>query len=55
VLWGDEGFVGRAYEVLEVWNRYASDVRGHAIGCGHFLAEEEPEATYTALRAFLTS
>lgn len=55
VLWGDEGFVGRAYDVLEVWNRYATDVRGHSIGCGHFLAEEEPEATSIALRDFLAS
>lgn len=53
VLWGIEGFVGTAYDVLDVWNRYASDVRGQAIEGGHFLAEEEPQATVTALRDFL--
>lgn len=53
VLWGAEGFVGTAYDVVEVWKEYATDVRGQALGCGHFLAEEEPEATLTALREFL--
>ena len=54
VLWGAEGFVGRAYDVLDVWREYAADVRGQALGGGHFLAEEEPDATLTALRDFLT-
>lgn len=53
VLWGAEGRVGRAYDVLEVWSEYAMDVRGQALGGGHFLPEEEPDATVTALRAFL--
>lgn len=53
VLWGAEGRVGRAYDVLDVWKRYAMDVRGQALGGGHFLPEEEPDATVTALRAFL--
>ena len=26
VLWGDRGFVGNNYDVLEVWRRYADDV-----------------------------
>ena len=55
VLWGAEGFVGRAYDVLDVWSEYAKEVSGHALGCGHFLAEEEPGATLTALRDFLTA
>ena len=53
VLWGGEGFVGRAYDVLDVWRQYATDVRGQALGGGHFLAEEEPDATLTALCDFL--
>ncbi len=55
VLWGAEGFVGTAYDVLEVWRQYADDVRGHAVDSGHFLAEEAPEATLSALQDFLTS
>ena len=55
VLWGTEGFVGRAYDVVGVWNTYASDVRGQALDCGHFLAEEEPDATLAALGDVLVS
>jgi haloacetate dehalogenase len=53
VLWGAKGFVGRAYHVLDVWNQYATDVRGQALEGGHFLAEEQPDATLSALREFL--
>lgn len=52
VLWGAMGFVGRNYPVLDVWRRYATDVRGTGLDCGHFLPEEAPEATTAALRAF---
>jgi len=55
VLWGAEGFVGTAYDVAEVWKEYAAHVRGQALGCGHFLAEEKPELTLTALRDFLAA
>ena len=34
---------------LEDW---ADDVRGQGIDSGHFMAEENPEETYAALRAF---
>lgn len=54
VLWGSVGFVGTAYDVLDVWRQYADDVRGHAVESGHFLAEEAPEATTAALQDFLT-
>ena len=53
VLWGAEGFVGRAYDVVEVWRGYADQVRGHQVSGGHFLPEEAPSETLTALRDFL--
>lgn len=53
VLWGDQGFVHRMYDVLSVWRDYASHVRGHSLPCGHFLAEEQPAALCEALEAFL--
>ncbi|MQA09577.1 MAG: alpha/beta fold hydrolase [Pseudonocardiaceae bacterium] len=52
-LWGERGFVGRYYPLLDVWREYADDVRGHGVDCGHFLAEESPAETTTALREFL--
>jgi haloacetate dehalogenase len=45
VLWGDRGRIGRLFDVLAVWRERAADVRGRALDCGHFLAEERPEET----------
>ncbi len=52
VLWGERGFVGKRYDVLETWRERASDVRGQAIDCGHFLAEEAPDETRAPLADF---
>lgn len=51
VLWGDPS--GRRPPLTDVWARWADDVTGHAIACGHFLAEEAPNETLSALRSFL--
>jgi haloacetate dehalogenase len=53
-LWGAQGFVARAFDVLKVWRARAVDVRGEALPSGHFLPEEAPEETYRALAAFLS-
>ena len=37
----------------EVWRRWADDVTGQEIPCGHFLPEEAPDAVLTALLSFL--
>ena len=52
VLWGQDGLVGRLYDVLEVWRAKASHVQGLPIAGGHFLPEERPEDTAAALIAF---
>ena len=52
-LWGERGVVERLYDVLGVWRGYASDVRGRALPCGHYLAEERPEETAEELVTFL--
>ncbi len=52
-LWGQEGFVAKAYDVLETWRGVASDVSGHAVPGGHFLPEEAPDETLQALLEFL--
>ena len=53
VLWSASGYVGRTQDVLQVWREYATDVRGHSLASGHYLAEEVPDETYAALKAFL--
>jgi haloacetate dehalogenase len=52
-LWGAQGFVGRGYQPLAVWQQYATDVRGQELPTGHFLPEEAPELVTEALRDFL--
>lgn len=52
VLWGAEGRMGRMYDVLATWREVAADVRGRALPCGHFVAEECPDETAAELLAF---
>lgn len=53
ILWGSRGAVGALYQPLDVWRSFATDVQGHAIEAGHFLVEERPDDTFTALSTFL--
>ncbi|MEO5901990.1 MAG: alpha/beta hydrolase [Ilumatobacteraceae bacterium] len=39
----------------EVWRRWAANVRGAPVDSGHFVTEENPQATLAALLAFLTA
>lgn len=55
VLWGERGRPHKRTAVMETWNRWATDVRGEGIACGHFLAEEAPDETFEALRSFLAA
>ncbi len=52
-LWGGRGTVGALFDVLALWREKASNVRGHAIDCGHSPQEEAPEALLEALDGFL--
>ena len=53
VLWGERGLVGRIYDVMKIWREQATNVSGKALPAGHFLPEEVPDETVTALLAFL--
>jgi haloacetate dehalogenase len=52
VLWGDKGRPHKRRQVMETWARWATDVRGQGLPCGHFLPEEAPEETLRELLAF---
>jgi haloacetate dehalogenase len=52
-LWAARGQLPRWYDVLAVWRHWADDVQGGPIDSGHYMAEEAPDATIEALRAFL--
>ncbi|MER7243302.1 alpha/beta hydrolase [Kribbella sp. NPDC000426] len=56
VLWDGSGAVGTWYgDPLTLWQTWADDVTGHPIDAGHFLPEQAPEETLTALLDFLSS
>ncbi|MFI5898423.1 alpha/beta fold hydrolase [Actinoplanes sp. NPDC051513] len=42
-------------DVLSTWRQRADNVRGKALDCGHFLAEERPEEVTAQLLAFLAA
>src|SRR4051794_3412129 len=43
VLWGAKAAIAGWYDVLSIWRDWANDLRGKALDCGHYLAEEAPE------------
>ncbi|NNF32496.1 MAG: alpha/beta hydrolase [Saprospiraceae bacterium] len=52
-LWGEKGFVGKKYDVVAEWSRWAMNVDGYGIPCGHYLPEEAPEETLAAILKFI--
>jgi haloacetate dehalogenase len=50
VLWGARTKPG---DLLAAWRERTTELEGHALDCGHFLAEERPAETAAALAAFL--
>ena len=52
-MWSETGYVGRTQDVLGVWKEYATNVRGQSFTCGHYMAEEQPDEIYAAIKTFL--
>jgi haloacetate dehalogenase len=52
VFWGEHGVIGRCFKPLAEWARVAHDVRGKALPCGHYIAEEAPESLAAEVEAF---
>jgi len=55
VLWGSAGIPSETSGPLDIWRQWASDVRGEPIDSGHFLTEENPEATAAAMLSFFAA
>jgi len=53
VLWGRDGVIERCFRPLDEWRRVADDVRGEALPCGHYIAEEAPHLLLERVGAFL--
>jgi haloacetate dehalogenase len=54
-LWGRDGVVHRCFTPLDEWKRVATDVRGGPLPCGHYIAEEAPDALLAEVLRFLTA
>jgi haloacetate dehalogenase len=52
-LWGKHGVIEALFDCLNDWREVASDVRGRALNCGHFIPEEKPGELLLELRRFL--
>ncbi|WP_297399469.1 alpha/beta hydrolase [Hydrogenophaga sp.] len=55
VLWGEHGTVARCFDVLALWRERAAYVSGHALPCGHYIAEEAPERLVAEALSFFQS
>lgn len=53
VLWGENGVIGKCFDPLAEWKRVASNVRGGATPCGHYIPEEASDALLAAALPFL--
>ena len=53
VFWGEEGVVGRHFDVREIWRRWAPSASFAPLPCGHFIPEEAPALAADRLLAFL--
>ena len=54
VLWAAENPIWKRFDMVDVWRRRAVTVTGEALSCGHYLAEEAPDATYSRLHQFFS-
>ena len=54
-LWGASGIAAGAATPLDTWRRWATNVTGGPIESGHFLCEENPDATAEALLRFIVA
>jgi haloacetate dehalogenase len=53
VISGEHYLTTGESKALDIWRRWATDVRGLSLPCGHFVAEEKPQETLAALVPFL--
>ena len=51
-LWGRQGVIEALFDCVADWREVASDVRGRALACGHFIPEEKPAELVAELRRF---
>lgn len=51
-IWGKHGAIEAHFDCLKLWRERATNVQGHALPGGHYLAEEIPDQVLAAWRPF---
>ncbi len=51
-IWGKQGVIEAMFDPIRDWREVATDVRGRALACGHFIPEEKPAELVSELRRF---
>ena len=51
-LWGGDGVIEKCFDPLAEWRLLADKVSGHALDCGHYIAEDAPEALMAEVMPF---
>lgn len=55
VMWGEQGVVGKHFDVRRIWNNWCDQPQFSAMPSGHFIPEEAPEDALAALNGFLVN
>ena len=55
VMWGEQGIVGKHFDVERIWRRWCEQPQFASIPSGHFIPEEAPEEALAALNGFLSA
>lgn len=53
VLWGEHGVIEKCFDPLALWCERAVQVTGASLPCGHYIAEEAPQALLEDATQFL--
>ena len=53
VMWGENGVIQKCFRPLEEWQKLADKLEGEPLPCGHYIAEEAPEALLAKVLPFL--
>ena len=52
VIWGKKATLEKLYNPITEWKKWANNVQGHSLNCGHFIPEEKPRQFIDSVENF---
>ena len=52
VIWGKYGTIEKLYNPIKIWKKWALNVSGYSLKCGHFIPEERPKELLHGIKKF---